>query len=586
MAPSGTAVPDPTPVWVGHVRSYAGGAAAVLGAAVLLAWMRHFSVIEHLPYSLHPMKANSALGAAFAGVSLLGAGPRWRWAAVVPLLIGGASLFEWISGHSLGIDQLLVHDSISPTEPGRPSPQVAMALVLFGLARLPSGSSRPGPARLGGVATAAFAVVVLTLEVGWLFQAPELTSVNGRGGMAAPSALIVLLLAVGLGAMHARRVPLSYLWDHGATGTVVRRLLPPVVLAPPAMGLITLVGQKNGWFGMNLGLSLFAGSMAALLVVVVTVTASSIHHVDVERSRIQRQLEAIFDSVPAALTMRDSHGRLIRYNRSPRLGADASAEEIYFRPPIRDDDKLLPTEIKALAERKPVTTMLRPTGSNHEYQVTKFPVYDVDGSVLGIGGFAVDVTARVEAERALRKAEQLARHLADHDPLTDIWNRRRFEGELAAVLAELETSRPLGGALMIVDVDHFKAVNDSLGHDAGDQLLIAVAKRVGAIVTETGAVSRLGGDEFAVMLCQGDHAALDAVAREVVAAVAAAGVDCGIAPAHGVTGSVGVAAFADLEVAHRTPRTALIRADEALYVAKRDGRGTHRTYGPGLSRSA
>lgn len=586
-APSRTAPPR----WVARVPAYAGVTVCAIGLLILVGWMRHFSALGGHFDGLPRMKVNSALAMALAGVSLLG--PRvLRWAALLPLAIGVLTLAEWISGHGLGIDEVLVRDTFASVHPGRTSPQTAAALLVFALARLLSGSRHAQVRRAGGALTAVFGCMVLVLELGWIFQAPELTSAHGGTGISFMGALCIGLLALGLGAVHAARRPLTYLWDTGIAGTLVRRLLPAVLLAPPLLGLLRLLGQQLGWYGLHLGTALFAGSMMLLLAVVVTVTAQSIHRLDTERSHIARELQAIFDSVPAGLTMRDPEGRLVRYNRARRTGPDGSEISLggFSRPPLgRNVAELAAQEAAALEGGRPVTRSYGPTDEGHDYEITKFPVYDADGSVLGIGGFALDVTARVRAERALREAEQRARQLAERDPLTAIWNRRWFEAELGAVLEQLSDERA-DGALLIVDVDHFKAVNDTSGHHAGDRLLVAVAEALSGTVGEDGSVSRIGGDEFAVILHRGDRDRVESIAGLIGGAVAESAERCGPDTGAGTTRttsvSIGVALFADLPRDERTRRDALIRADEALYAAKRAGRGRHRCYTPELARGA
>lgn len=698
---------DTAPRWVARLPSYAGAAVLLFSGLMLIGWSRHFAVVGGSLPHITTMKANSAVGFLFAGLSMLSGRRRWlSWAAVGSIVVGAAALYEWILGQSLGIDQLIATDPTLSQHPGRSSPQVATALVVFGVARLLTGTGPTRGGRVAAGATAAYAVVTLVLELGLLFRAPGLTTTGAGLGLSLTGGLCMALLCCGLLALHADRRPLSYLWNRGATGTVVRRLLPTVILAPPALAVL-----RPTEFGVNLGNSIFVGSMVVLLALVVAVTARSIERVEAERGRLSRELEAIFDSVPAALTMRDPRGRLLRYNSPPALVEGSADGDEYFRPAIRDDDRLLPQEIEALTVRRPLTHVIKPAGSRRQYQVTKFPVYDADGSVLGIGGFAVDITARIaaeqaamaaadqfrayldsapdatvivdetgtiryanaqitgllgyevdelvgesvellvppaarhhhadlragfgahptrremgsgrdltalhrdghtiavevslgpvhtaeglwvsaairdvtarrQAERALREAEQMSRHLADHDPLTGVWNRRRFEAELTAIVQRIATEPTPRGGLMILDIDHFKEVNDTAGHDAGDRLLVAIAANLRRVIDDIGAISRLGGDEFAVMACSGDAAELGRIASEVSDAVVAAAASCDLGPVGGlVTGSLGIAVFADLPPSERTRHNLLIRADNALYAAKRAGRGHHLIYTAGI----
>jgi diguanylate cyclase (GGDEF)-like protein/PAS domain S-box-containing protein len=173
-----------------------------------------------------------------------------------------------------------------------------------------------------------------------------------------------------------------------------------------------------------------------------------------------------------------------------------------------------------------------------------------------------------------RLAEERMRHLVDHDPLTGLLNRRGFSEALQHRLAHARRYAS-GGALLILDLDGFKAVNDALGHDAGDRLLVQVGEELRCCLRETDVVARLGGDEFAVILPRGtvDEAAI--VAGKITGRLREAAL--GAAPGvHRVTASIGVAALGDgFEKADDVLRA----ADLAMYSAKAAGRDRHAVHG-------
>ncbi|MBR0565463.1 diguanylate cyclase [Azoarcus sp. L1K30] len=202
----------------------------------------------------------------------------------------------------------------------------------------------------------------------------------------------------------------------------------------------------------------------------------------------------------------------------------------------------------------------RADGSLYTVEQTVTPLLDRHGHVSHYVAILEDITER-------KHAEERVRHSAHHDPLTDLPNRVLFLDRLGQALA-MSRREERCGALLFLDLDHFKEVNDRLGHTAGDALLVTVAQRLSAQIRETDTVARLGGDEFTIIL-PGLRDAEDAgrLAEKVLASLSAPmdiaretlsiGVSIGIAlfPMHGAT-----------------IERLLNAADEAMYQAKRSGR--------------
>ncbi len=162
-----------------------------------------------------------------------------------------------------------------------------------------------------------------------------------------------------------------------------------------------------------------------------------------------------------------------------------------------------------------------------------------------------------------RRLEEQLRYQADHDSLTGHFNRRRFDQEVAGQLVQAERHRR-PGALLLIDVDAFRFVNDSLGHEAGDRLLREVSAILGEEARDTDVLARLGGDEFALLLREVDEAGALVAAKRVIT-----GVKARSNPTVGA--SIGIATFDGS--GELTADDLLIAADIALYEAKEAGRG-------------
>jgi diguanylate cyclase (GGDEF)-like protein/PAS domain S-box-containing protein len=189
--------------------------------------------------------------------------------------------------------------------------------------------------------------------------------------------------------------------------------------------------------------------------------------------------------------------------------------------------------------------------------------------------------ATLEDITAWREAQEKLAYLAHHDPLTSLPNRTKFREDLEQTLRRVNRDGRV--AVLCLDLDHFKEINDSLGHPIGDDLLKDVASRLRTSVREGDTVARLGGDEFAIVQAGTDLQASESssLAERLVEIVGAPYVIQGHQLNIGV--SIGIA-FAPND--GEDPDQLLKNADMALYRAKEDGRGTYRFFEPGMDARA
>ena len=181
------------------------------------------------------------------------------------------------------------------------------------------------------------------------------------------------------------------------------------------------------------------------------------------------------------------------------------------------------------------------------------------------------VTSFNELVDKLQQTESRMRYLAHHDALTSLPNRMAFQQSLVQSVA-LADRQSASLALLFIDLDGFKKVNDTFGHDMGDKLLVQVAARLQACVRASDMVGRLGGDEFVLLLT--DDPSVEQAAQIADKVIAAISKPYQIPAAQPVLGaSVGIAMY---PVHAKTADQLLIVADTAMYVAKRTGGGRHR----------
>lgn len=282
----------------------------------------------------------------------------------------------------------------------------------------------------------------------------------------------------------------------------------------------------------------------------------------------------------------DSEGRITYVSdwvgavlgKEPQALAGEPLTSLFILERDEDDDPVERTLPLLLSSRKTFSDLqLRAALADKEiwWSISGRPQFDAEGEFTGFRGNGTDVTAA-------RRSQRDASRMAQYDALTGLANRHRMDKRLRATLSAYQASGR-SCALLMMDLDRFKAVNDTLGHPAGDELLKQVASRLQRIVTEAGCeIGRLGGDEFQIMIPDlDDRGRLGEIARTIITMVSqpyqVEGSRCVIGA------SVGVAVFPFDGVNYED----LVRsADLALYAAKGGGRGQFRFYSRDLHSEA
>ncbi|MGY4830692.1 diguanylate cyclase domain-containing protein [Sphaerotilaceae bacterium SBD11-9] len=284
----------------------------------------------------------------------------------------------------------------------------------------------------------------------------------------------------------------------------------------------------------------------------------------------EQRLRTITDNLPVLIAYINKDERYEFCNGTyktwmgvdPQLVAGRSVQEVLSPDDYAPRKPLL---ARALAgERTEFEMATSAEGFTRHTHTTYLPDTSESGEVRGVYALAVDVTAMKTAE------EQLLR-MARTDTLTGLPNRLRFNEKLSEALARSRRQQqPL--ALLFLDIDKFKLINDTLGHAGGDSVLKLFAQRVSACVRETDTVARLAGDEFVVILEElHTPAEPQFIARKIIAAI-----NRSFELPEGlwdVSTSIGIAYHPD---GHVPPASLLAAADRALYEAKASGRNTFR----------
>jgi len=400
---------------------------------------------------------------------------------------------------------------------------------------------------------------------------------------------LVYCFALGAGTMacvmspDAELASLATMVTAGILGGIASRnaALPRLAITQICLGALpigvgaALAPRSSAWILIP-PLFLYIGGMAAIVrrhydSLVALMTAEQKH------AELAARFDAALTHMPHGLCTIDDAGKVVIANRRTAELFGATVEMLRLNVPLPEFighaglAKFGETLRRQLVERcsawlaEERTSLDLPLNDGRRLEMTRNPV--PDGSAVII---IEDVT-----ERRLSEAKIL--HLARHDPLTGLPNRRELSERLSQLLTRNVTSQAASQAaplaVMYLDLDGFKQVNDSLGHHAGDEVLAAVAARLRAMLRSGDGelVARLGGDEFAVIVEHAAPATSEALAERVIYRLSEP-YSLSTGETVGIGTSIGIAFAVNGDSFERLMR----RADAALYDAKTAGKGTFR----------
>ena len=561
-----------------RVRRAAEAAAAltlVAGAVACLGWLLGEPEVTRLRPASSLVQFNTGLLFALAGAGLL-AGLRGRRGIAMAcggfvVLLAGATLAQYLWDVDLGVDEWAVAGTPGSAMPGRMAPNSAVTFVLagFGMLFLGPSARRPWTAGIVQMLSALVLAIGLVALIGYALDLAAAFHWAGPVRMALYTAGSFALLGT---ALMLAAVPASEAsWRE-----------TPWPAATVGVGLAAL--SALGWYALRstpatareplADLVLAFGVVIAALVAGVVAQsrhlrrqAAQLGRANVALQASEAQLQVLLDSVQTAVVVHGPDG-VIRYanpaaaailglTREQLLGKAVIDPAWHF---VREDGSPMPAAeypvSVVLARKEPLRDCIvgvRPGAGRQVRWVLVNAAADLapDGAVRLVVVSFVDVSERQDQTRQLEQ-------LALTDALTGLATRRHF---LAG--AEREVRRARRGhalSLLMLDVDHFKAINDRHGHAAGDRVLVELGRTLRATMREVDLAGRLGGEEFAVLLPDTDEAAAVAVAERLREALAGSKVDVAGDPGLGFTVSIGVATLEPGDDVH-TPSGVVSRAE-------------------------
>ena len=294
-------------------------------------------------------------------------------------------------------------------------------------------------------------------------------------------------------------------------------------------------------------------------------------HARAEAERAKADAEArfrtAFEEAPIGMAIASIDGHFLQVNRALCAITGRAREELEGTPLVRlmhPDDRADETEALARLARGEIGHV---RGERRWLHAAGAIVWAAINATLvrDAAGVPQHVLLQVQDVTERRRYESELRYLADHDPLTGLLNRRAFARELESHLEHVRRYGPAGAAL-VLDLDHFKNINDTLGHGMGDELIVSLAEALRERLGDRVAIARLGGDEIALLIPDGD---IEAAAEQVLEAVRAQRLASPSGRLRSVSASLGIAAFDEEDM---SADDVLANADLAMYEAKDGGR--------------
>ncbi|WP_161993250.1 sensor domain-containing diguanylate cyclase [Lacisediminimonas profundi] len=579
----------------------------VIGVLVLSGWLLDVPRPQHVFSGLAAMKANTAACFILAGIALwtgsILAAAHGRARAFLRvlslacstgvLMVGFLTSVEYLAGIDFGIDQLMAQDrtSLPGDIPGRMAANTAVNFIASGAALLLLAQARRDFTwLLHGFVLVPF-LIAGTALLGYIYNVEAFYRLRLDFTPISVDAVVAFLL-LGLGIMNARpHFPLRRtFWSDSDAGAAARLLLPATIGIPLLSGWLALRGMELDLYSATVGMAFVTMANIVALTALVQWSAMKLLRSEQRRRLAESSLQASeerYRTVVAALfdgvVLMNADGTIKASNSSAQrilgLSMDELAGKTSYDPhwqAIHEDGSPFP------GEQHPATMTLKtgeslsgvimglqkPGGVICWISINSQPLYKPGQSRphAVVTSFA-DITDRKRAEDALKELQARLREEAIRDPLTGLFNRRYLEETLSRELSRAaREGHPV--SVLMMDIDHFKKLNDTYGHQAGDDVLRAIGTMLLQHARRSDIPCRYGGEEFLVVLPHMTRDAARERADHVREDFARQAIDAQGQQVRS-TICIGVAAYpADGETAEQL----IAAADRALYCAKHTGR--------------
>ncbi|MFQ3176536.1 MAG: diguanylate cyclase (GGDEF)-like protein/PAS domain S-box-containing protein [Psychromonas sp.] len=281
-------------------------------------------------------------------------------------------------------------------------------------------------------------------------------------------------------------------------------------------------------------------------------------------------METLFESMPVAMALTDRTGRLLLVNHKMALLSEQNVSDLIGRKVeevSKEAAENIKYEFRMFDAGLDVPNRELKIGEKICLASVK-PVRDNDGLAVGVMAALTDITKQKKIERELAEANKQLKLLADNDPLTNLLNARAYY-QVCERMMSIAFRHNTPFSVLFVDLDHFKKINDTYGHYAGDLLLKAVSACISETCRESDLIGRVGGEEFSLFLPETDISGAMIFAEKLRSNIEQLQPPIGTDKNTSITASIGVAS----KLRHHKAIVDIQRdADHAMYHAKHEGR--------------
>lgn len=555
----------------------------IVGSIVLIGWFIEYERVVILIDGFPSMKANTAICFILLGTGVFLRLRRKQIGAIVVVialvLISSFTLIEHIAKVDFGIDQLFVNDHWSSTYPGRMSAGTAIAfmfggILIFGLNSWPDEHPYLFDIfLLLNLSGPLFAVFAYIYTPGSLFGTRLFST------MALHTAIGFLLFLVGIAFSAGGNCSASMFTRISPGGRRFRFLLPQVLILPLLLGWVLERAIMSQWIVPSLGIPIFSVTVVLIIIVALSWNAQRDDRWNAlleierqERASIESKMQMVLDVAGDAVLLAAQDGTILHLNSGAEHILGYSAIELKEQ----HISTLIPPRLRERHEKHVHQFMASPDTSRFQDNPLHMVVLHKNGDELPVMitttkrklGSELLVTAIIKDASFVKGQIAALDEKVHFDALTGVRNRRGLETRLNTL--KLGQRRKQDGlTVFMVDIDHFKKVNDTWGHDVGDEILKQFVVRVGECLRQTDELYRYGGEEFTVIanILSADEARdlAERICVKVREEPLLTNQDDEVA----ITCSIGIG----VPMVNETSLLpALGRADKCLYQAKADGR--------------